>query len=354
MECAKATPRRPQRHRVSPAEADLQRPCRRRAAGAERGRSGVHVGDDLRLHRAGSQVHRVCLVRAGLHPAPVLPGASARRADRTRHAPGRPSLQGRSRLGEIPGGGRRLRVLSPEQHHAPGRQRLGHRGQGELDGLFHALWPRLRGWVHPLLAARGLSQEENNGFSRDTTGLPTTDTARMRAFFKAELEHRGLSVDQYKDADPTPAFFYEQSKFEPKACEAGNGLSPDGTIAWSGGPARYIYVLSADSGQPRSPAQPRRPCRYGVEGRCLARGHAPEVRSCEVRRGAERRDAGLPQGCFGARRHVGQDLLSVRPRRRGGAHHAVPVHGALTAQSTVPVGAPACARASVLSSAPEL
>ena len=96
-------------------------------------------------------------------------------------------------------------------------------------------------------------KSENNGFSRDVTGLPTTDTARMQAFFKAELEHRGLSVDQYKNSDPTPAFFYDQSTYQPKACEAGSGISAGGTITWSGGPARYLYVLSADADNPGVP-----------------------------------------------------------------------------------------------------
>jgi hypothetical protein len=33
-----------------------------------------------------------------------------------------------------------------------------------------------------------------NGFSREKTGAPTTDSDRMRAFFDAELERRGVTA----------------------------------------------------------------------------------------------------------------------------------------------------------------
>lgn len=96
-------------------------------------------------------------------------------------------------------------------------------------------------------------KEENNGFDREVTGLPTTDIARMQAFFKAELEHRGLTVEAYADEDPTPAIFYDQSTYEPKACDAGSGLGADGALTWSGGGARYVYVLEAGADNPGAP-----------------------------------------------------------------------------------------------------
>ncbi|MFZ6185925.1 proteinase inhibitor [Nannocystis pusilla] len=94
---------------------------------------------------------------------------------------------------------------------------------------------------------------ENNGFDRASTGLPTTDPERMRAFFAAELEHRGLSPEDFADADPTPAPFYQQYLFEPQACAEGEGVAADGTITWEGGSARYVYVLAADAPNPGVP-----------------------------------------------------------------------------------------------------
>ena len=100
--------------------------------------------------------------------------------------------------------------------------------------------------------------DQNNGFHRDmpdspSTGLPSTDPARMAAFFKAELEHRGESVDMYSNYDPQPDIFYNQVKYVPTACADGVGVASDGTITWSGGPARYVYVLEADSKNPGVP-----------------------------------------------------------------------------------------------------
>lgn len=95
--------------------------------------------------------------------------------------------------------------------------------------------------------------EENHGFDRASTGLPTTDPARMAAFFAAELEFRGMSPDDFADADPTPAVFYQQWLYEPGSCEDGEGVASDGAISWSGGAARYVYVLAADAPNPGVP-----------------------------------------------------------------------------------------------------
>lgn len=101
-------------------------------------------------------------------------------------------------------------------------------------------------------------KEENNGFIRDmpdahATGLPSTDPDRMAAFFKAELEHRGKTVDEYKGSLPTPEFFYEQAIYQPTACEAGVGVDAAGAVTWKGGDARYVYVLEAGSKNPGTP-----------------------------------------------------------------------------------------------------
>jgi hypothetical protein len=106
--------------------------------------------------------------------------------------------------------------------------------------------------------------EDNNGFQRDTpdspsTGMPSTDPARMAAFFKAELEHRGDSPDNYKAYDPQPEFFYDQATYQPAACDPGVGVAADGTVTWKGGSARYIYVLENGSKNPGVPPNLDRP-----------------------------------------------------------------------------------------------
>ena len=94
---------------------------------------------------------------------------------------------------------------------------------------------------------------ENNGFSRDVAGLPSTDQQRMKAFFTAELEHRGSSVDEFSDLPPQPEIFYRQAIFEPEACENGEGVDDDGIVRWRGGRARYLHILEVGSVNPGNP-----------------------------------------------------------------------------------------------------
>ena len=114
------------------------------------------------------------------------------------------------------------------------------------------------GGVIPSWPLGAYPAEQNNGFSRDTpevhrTGLPTTDQARMAAFFEAELLHRGENLADYAGYDPQPGFFYDQATYEPKACDAGVGATATGSLTWAGGPARYVYVLEAGSKNPGVP-----------------------------------------------------------------------------------------------------
>lgn len=41
---------------------------------------------------------------------------------------------------------------------------------------------------------------DNNGFDRGTTGIPTTDIDRMKAFLEGELERRGRTEEEYEGA----------------------------------------------------------------------------------------------------------------------------------------------------------
>lgn len=94
---------------------------------------------------------------------------------------------------------------------------------------------------------------ENNGFSRETTGIPTTDPARMAAFFESELAYRGLTPEFFADWNPVPEVFYQQSIYEPSMCGSGEGVGADLTVRWSGGGARYLYVMEASATNPGTP-----------------------------------------------------------------------------------------------------
>src|SRR5690606_5245622 len=77
--------------------------------------------------------------------------------------------------------------------------------------------------------------------------------ARMVAFFVAELEHRGRTQADFADTPPFGGPLHDQLIYEPSACENGEGVRSDGTVVWTGGLARYIYVLEAGSQSPTVP-----------------------------------------------------------------------------------------------------
>lgn len=95
--------------------------------------------------------------------------------------------------------------------------------------------------------------EQNNGFSRFVAGVPSTDEPRMKRFFEAELEHRGLTVADFADEPPAPSVFYDQAAYEPGPCEDGEGVDAEGLVRWRGGRARYLYVLEASAENPGVP-----------------------------------------------------------------------------------------------------
>ena len=95
--------------------------------------------------------------------------------------------------------------------------------------------------------------EENNGFDRMTTGLPTTDIERMQTFLVEEYLRRGNTLE---DAERYPAFggpLYTQALYEPEACTGTRGIGADGTIDWGSSAVRYVYVLEEDSANPGVP-----------------------------------------------------------------------------------------------------
>ena len=101
--------------------------------------------------------------------------------------------------------------------------------------------------------------EQNNGFTRATPEnpghgiFPTTDDARMRRFFENELAYRGFTRDDFKDEPYGAGPLDDQRFYQPQACKNGEGVQADGTLKWSGGKARYLYVLEANSSSPAVP-----------------------------------------------------------------------------------------------------
>ena len=100
--------------------------------------------------------------------------------------------------------------------------------------------------------------EANNGFDR-VYGIPSTDPERMRAFFEAELAYRGRTEADFADAPPFGGPLYTQLIYEPGRCEKGEGVDEDDSVHWTGGEARYVFILEAGSANPTVPPNLDRP-----------------------------------------------------------------------------------------------
>jgi hypothetical protein len=108
------------------------------------------------------------------------------------------------------------------------------------------------GWVDSS-AFGAFDPTDNNGFDRVHSGFPTTDPARMKAFFVAELAHRGKTQADFPNAPAFGGPLVDQQRFKPSACAKGEGVGSDGKLHWTGGPARYVWVLDAESANPTVP-----------------------------------------------------------------------------------------------------
>jgi hypothetical protein len=94
---------------------------------------------------------------------------------------------------------------------------------------------------------------DNAGFDRSSTGLPTTDTARMQAFLQRELERRGITREQAAAVPPFGGPIYQNRLQPPTRCsDEGLGIDPALGVHYDGS-ARYVYVLADGSENPGVP-----------------------------------------------------------------------------------------------------
>ena len=96
--------------------------------------------------------------------------------------------------------------------------------------------------------------EENNGFNRTDSAMPTTDPERMVSFWQQEMDRRGLSAADMADEPPVGQALLDQLEYKLPSCEVGEGVAADGTISWtSDQAARYLYILEEGSTNPGLP-----------------------------------------------------------------------------------------------------
>lgn len=110
----------------------------------------------------------------------------------------------------------------------------------------------LAGWTNSELLG-AYPSEDNQGFSRSETGLPTNDVARTQAFFGSELNRRGYTREDFVGQNGNPPFAVANFEYQPENCENGEGVNRDGTVTWVGGDARYVHVLEVGTRNPGTP-----------------------------------------------------------------------------------------------------
>jgi hypothetical protein len=93
---------------------------------------------------------------------------------------------------------------------------------------------------------------DNHGFDRDKTGIPTTDTARMQAFLRAEMERRGITEEEARAVPPFGGPIYANRIMESVAC-AGQGIDPASQVVLGDAQARYVYVQEEAAQNPGVP-----------------------------------------------------------------------------------------------------
>jgi hypothetical protein len=121
-----------------------------------------------------------------------------------------------------------------------------------VDSFFDSGLALGAGWVDST-ALGAYPAAQNNGFDRVASGVPSTDPARMTRFFQQELAHRGRTRESFAATPPFGGPIAAQLTFVPAACGPGEGLGADGTLRWTTGPARYLYVLEQGAANPGVP-----------------------------------------------------------------------------------------------------
>ncbi len=121
-----------------------------------------------------------------------------------------------------------------------------------LDGLKDSGLAMMAGLADSV-ALGAFPAKDNNGFDRTALGIPTTDVPRMQKLLLGEWQRRGKTLEEAKKVEAFGGPLVDQLAFKPSACAAGEGVDAAGKLNWSGGEARYVYVLEATANSPGVP-----------------------------------------------------------------------------------------------------
>ncbi|MDG1959140.1 MAG: proteinase inhibitor [Candidatus Binatia bacterium] len=95
--------------------------------------------------------------------------------------------------------------------------------------------------------------EQNNGFDRINSAIPSTHPDRMKAFFLGELDRRDVMQEFLDQLPDVGGPLILQRDFVPEACGEEEGIDANGRFIWKGGAARYLWILEEGSENPGLP-----------------------------------------------------------------------------------------------------
>ncbi len=102
---------------------------------------------------------------------------------------------------------------------------------------------------------------DNHGFAREETLWPSTDPARLKAFFESEFARRAGSQTDIDGSDAAfDALFGQVIAPRSECVSEFEGVGPDGTVYWNGDASvRQILLMEADADTPAFPPNLDRP-----------------------------------------------------------------------------------------------
>ncbi|MCO4773530.1 MAG: hypothetical protein KDA24_26085 [Deltaproteobacteria bacterium] len=103
--------------------------------------------------------------------------------------------------------------------------------------------------------------EDNHGFARSETLFPSTDPARLKAFFESEFERRGGTAEDIAESDAAFLALFGQVIEDRSECVAEfEGVDSDGVVYWNGDDSvRQILLMEVDADTPAFPPNLDRP-----------------------------------------------------------------------------------------------
>ena len=165
-------------------------------------------------------------------------------------------------------------------------------GRRHLDGHLHQTGPRNCCRLDRFESLGAHAAMDNNGFDRSRTGSSNHRRRTHDPILRGRISQAWRDSEEFEGKQPLAAPSQRKQRLSPRHVPQGIGIDATNKISWSGGTARYIYVLEAGAANPGVPPNLDRPdgtiWKIDVEPTAAALKLGYSVRCCFQRRDASR------------------------------------------------------------------